>query len=224
MQYTMSSVFCNVPSLYLAMKVVAPKNLNAFAWSLTATASMLVVYVWGASFGWELRAVNAYQFFPVLGLLAFSIMWAHYMVGALKRLTGRFDGMENYTRYTGYVVLVALVLHPGILVYQRFHDGFGLPPGSYESFVAPSMAWLTLLGTASFFIFLAYELRRWYAGKKWWKYVVAAGDLAMLASFYHGLRLGSQLQGGWFHALWLFYGATLSMSIVYKCRCRYSVA
>lgn len=185
-------------------------------WMLTGVVSLLAICAWGQSFGWDSRAINGYQFFPVLGLLAFSIMWTHYMVGVVKRTTFKDVPLAEYFRYTGYVVLAAIVLHPGILAYQLFHDGFGLPPGSYLRYVGPSMDWVVLLGTASLLAFLAFELHRWYARRSWWKYVIVAGDAAMLAIFYHGLRLGSQLQGGWYHVVWWFYGITLLAALAYK--------
>jgi len=188
----------------------------ALPWTLTSIVGLLAIYVWGQSFGWNTQAINAYQFFPVLGLLAYSIMWSHYMVGSVKHSLLKNVQLDDYFRYTGYVVLAAIVLHPGILIYQLFHDGFGLPPGSYAHFVAPGMSWIALLGTASLFAFLAFELHRWYSQKSWWKYVIAAGDVAMLAIFYHGLRLGSQLQGGWYRVVWFFYGTTLLAMLVRK--------
>ena len=190
-------------------------NLSWLPWLVTGLASILAIGVWGNSFGWQLRSINAYQFFPVLGLLGFSIMWSHYMAGEMKRTFLTAD-LTRYFRYTGYAVLLAIVLHPGILIYQRFRDGYGLPPSSYQSYVAPSMAWITLLGSVSLMIFLAYELKRFFGEKPWWVYVAAAGDIAMLAIFYHGLRLGSQLQGGWFRYLWIFYGVTLIIAIAHK--------
>jgi len=188
----------------------------ALPWALASLVSILAIYVWGQSFAWDVHAINPYQFFPVLGLLAFSLMWTHYVVGALK--TSLFAGqrLDSYFRYTGYVVLGAIVLHPGILIYKRFRDGYGLPPGSYESYVAPSMAWITLLGTTALLLFLAFELHRWFGKKPWWKYVIAANDLAMLLVFYHGLRLGSQLHGGWYHSVWLFYGVVLVALLIRK--------
>src|SRR5262249_1332982 len=91
-----------------------------------------------------------------------------------------------------------------------FHDGFGLPPGSYEHYVAPGLGWITLLGTASLLVFLAFELHRWFSKKPWWHFIPEAGDFAMLAIFYHGLRLGSSLtHQGWFRMVWWFYGLTL---------------
>jgi hypothetical protein len=192
------------------------QHIRYAGWGLSGLVALLAIYVWGSSFDWRLGAINAYLFFPVLGLLAFSLMWSQYMTVALERLTHKTLSTGAYFRSTGYAVLLAIVLHPGILIYQRFHDGFGLPPKSYETYVALGMAWLTLLGSVSLLVFLAFELHRLFGRKPWWKYVVAAGDAAMLAIFYHGLRLGDQLQAGWYRAVWLFYGLTLVAAIAYK--------
>jgi hypothetical protein len=109
--------------------------------------------------------------------------------------------------------LLAIVLHPGLLIYRLFRDGYGLPPSSYEHFVAPGLAWVTLLGSVSLFCFLTFELHRWYGRRSWWKYVITAGDAAMLMIFYHSLRLGTQLMHGWYRAVWFFYGTTLLIVI-----------
>ena len=188
----------------------------ALPWTLSGVVALLAIYAWGQSFAWQWSAINSYQFFPVLGLLAFSVMWSHYMVGLVKNNVLRQVDLQAYFRYTGYVVLGAIVLHPGILIYKRFRDGYGLPPHSYETFVAPSMAWITLLGTVSLLAFLAFELHRWYGRRAWWEYIIAAGDLAMLAIFYHGLRLGTQLHAGWFRTVWWFYGLTLLGALLRK--------
>jgi hypothetical protein len=187
-----------------------------FPWALCTVVCALAVYVWGQSFSWQWRAVNAYLFFPVLGLLAFSIMWTHYVTGTFKNNWLHDVDTAGYFRYTSYLVLAAIVFHPSILIYQLYHDGFGLPPGSYAHFVGKGMEWIVLLGTASLFAFLAFELHRWYSGRAWWKYVVGASDVAMVAIFYHGLRLGTQIQGGWYHYVWLFYGATLVAMLARK--------
>jgi hypothetical protein len=180
-----------------------------FPWTLCGVVCALAVYVWGQSFGWQWHLLNAYLFFPVLGLLAYSIMWTHYVTGMFKNNWLRGVNLASYFRYTGYIVLAAIVLHPSILIFQLYRDGFGLPPGSYAHFTGPGREWIVLLGTASLFAFLAFELHRWYSDKAWWKYVVAAGDAAMVAIFYHSLRLGTQIQNGWFHYVWWFYGLTL---------------
>lgn len=179
------------------------------AWSLSVLVTLLAIVVWGQSFNWHL-SFNAYVIFPVLGLTAYSLMWTHYIAGTARQLLGLGpEVLRNYYRFTGYAVLVLICLHPGLLIYQRFRDGFGLPPHSYESYVAPGLGWVTLLGTASLLVFLAFEFHRFYGKRSWWHYVTEAGDVAMVAIFYHGLRLGTQLQSGWFRYVWWFYGITL---------------
>ncbi len=179
------------------------------AWLLTALAAALAVIVWGQSYDWQL-SFDAYLVFPVLGLTAYSIMWAHYMAGTLREFF-RVDktALKEYYRWTGFAVLALICLHPGLLIYKRFVDGYGLPPHSYETYVAPGLGWITLLGTASLLVFLAYEFHRKFGKRDWWHFVTQAGDLAMIAIFYHGLRLGTQTQSGWFHYVWWFYGITL---------------
>ncbi len=182
---------------------------SIIAWSLTTIVSLLAVYVWGASLSWHFSGLSIYQLFPVLGLVAWSVMWSHYMSGFINdKFLGKTD-LRDYKRLTGYAVLLLILLHPGLLIYQRFRDGYGLPPKSYETYVAPGLGWITLLGTVSLLAFLAYELHRFYRDRSWWKYVLYANEVAMLAIFYHGLRLGTQLHVAWFRYVWLFYGICL---------------
>jgi hypothetical protein len=79
------------------------------------------------------------------------------------------------------------------------------------------LGWVTLLGSASLLVFLAFEFHRFYGKRSWWHYVADAGDAAMLAIFYHSLRLGTQLRhGGWFRAVWWFYGIVLIAILIRK--------
>lgn len=179
------------------------------AWTVSSLVSLIAIYAWGESNGWRL-SFNAYRLFPLLGLLAFSLMWAHYVASFVRQLLGvRAAVLSSYFKSTSLVVLALLFLHPGILILQRFRDGYGLPPHSYESYVAPGLGWVTLLGSAAWLAFIAFEFRRYFSDRSWWKYVPMAGDAAMLAIVYHSLRLGSQLQTGWYRGLWLGYGLVL---------------
>ena len=192
------------------------KKLNIFAWLLSAVVSAIAFASWGQTYKWELVGLSTYQIFPLLGILAFSIMWSHYIVSVVRQyLNIDKSTVTKYFNITSMVVLTAIMLHPGLLIWQLWRDGLGLPPGSYLNYVAPMLKWVTLLGTVSFFVFMAYELRHKFGDRKWWKYVSYSSDAAMLAVFYHGLRLGTQLQEGWFVAVWYFYGITLIGSLIY---------
>ncbi|MEO7364513.1 MAG: hypothetical protein ABIV43_03330 [Candidatus Saccharimonadales bacterium] len=186
------------------------------AWGASLTTSLLAILVWGRNNQWQL-SFDAYVIFPLLGLLAFSLMWSHYLAAFVRRRLGVAPPvLSHYFESTSIVVLGLLFLHPGLLILQRFRDGYGLPPHSYYSYVAPGLGWVTLLGTVSWLAFMAYEFRRIFADKSWWKYIPIAGDVAMLAIAYHGLRLGSQLQTGWYKFVWLSYAVALVFILAYN--------
>lgn len=191
-------------------------RLLALAIGLTGTTCLLAFFVWGHMYDWQLGHLSPYQLFPLFGLLAFSIMWSQYMVEAVKNYHGQPDALPRYFRATGWLVLVAILLHPSILIAARFQDGYGLPPGSYTSYVAPTKEWLVLLGSICLLIFLAFELKRWFWQKSWWHYVRVVNDIAIVAIFYHGLRLGQNLQAGWYQVIWYIYGVLLLTALVYK--------
>lgn len=191
--------------------------MQLLAWSLATVVCGLALLAWGDNNSWKLGHLSAYQIFPLLGLLAFSLMWTHYIIGTLKELAAASpESVKPYYRWTGYAVLILICLHPGLLIYQLFRDGAGLPPGSYQQYVGHGLEWVALLGTASLLVFLAFEFHRVFGNRKWWRYVVDLSDLAMLAILYHGLRLGSQLQGGWYRFVWWFYAVTLLGVLVHK--------
>lgn len=173
---------------------------------------------WGQGNAWQLTHLSTYQFFPLFGLLAFSLMWSHYIVSAVRQATGiKKEILHAYIEVTSIAVLIALFLHPGLLIYQLWRDGFGLPPESFlRHYVAPGLGWVALLGTVSWFVFIAYEFRRKFSQHSWWQYVTYLVDAAMLAIFYHALRLGSQTHMGWFRMVWWFYGVSLIAALAYS--------
>ncbi len=132
--------------------------------------------------------------------------------------------LKNYYKYVGFGAILAIVMHPTLLIWQLWRDGFGLPPISYEHYVAPAARWAVVVSSLAFFIFLAYELRRWYGKKQWWKYVIYAGDVALIGIFFHGLRLGNNLQHGWYRTVWYFYGVSLFIVLADKYLAKHRVA
>jgi hypothetical protein len=199
------------------------RQLNIFAWGLAITVAALGVYAWGTHYGWKLGTLGLLQIFPLLGLLAFSLMWAHYMTSFARVQVGlQRSVLKNYLEITSFVVLVCLLLHPGLLIFKLWQNGLGLPPTSYLNYVGKDLAPAVALGSLSLMIFLAYELRRKFAKSSWWKYVAVANNLAMVAIFVHGLKLGSQLMNGWYRGVWLAYGVLLIALFAYQLLVRLS--
>ncbi|HSX27809.1 MAG TPA: hypothetical protein VLG25_03440 [Patescibacteria group bacterium] len=192
-------------------------RLKVFAWSLSAVVVILAFLAWGMGNKWQLAHISNYKLFPLFGLIAFSLMWAHYIVsGTRQYFKIASSEVRGYFEVTSFAVFLAILFHPGLLWWQLWRDGLGLPPESYlKHYVAPGLGWVALLGTASWFVFLAYEFRRLFDQKSWWHYVQAASDIAIVAVFYHALRLGTQLRHGWLKPVWYFYGVSLLIALGY---------
>lgn len=189
---------------------------NLCASILTIATVAIAIVAWRQVNIGEFSAMSPYEIFPLLGLIAFSLLWCVYIVDAAsKYLEADGRSLQRYFNVTGYFILAAILAHPTLLIVPLWRDGFGLPPDSYAAYVGASLVWVALLGTVSLFIFLAFELRRWFKQKNWWKWVMYANDLAMLAVFYHGLTLGGELQGGWPRSVWFFYGVMLVIALIY---------
>lgn len=197
--------------------LASPTSLNTLAWVLTAASVGAAFVAWASTWRWHLTGLTVYQIFPIFGLIAFSTMWCQYVISAVGTVSrAERNTFRQYFRVTGFMVLAAIMLHPGLLIWQLWRDGFGLPPESYlQHYVAPGLRWVALVGTVCLLIFLAYELRYKFGNRSWWRYMNYLVDIAVLAIFYHGLRLGSQLLGGWFRGVWIFYGIVLIIVLLY---------
>ncbi len=191
--------------------------LRIFAWSLSSVAALVAVIAWGQDVQWHIAGLSTYRLFPLFGLLAFSLMWSHYIVSMARQQLGlKKEVLHRYFEATSLAVLTVILAHPGLLEWQLLRDGFGWPPGSVlDHYVAPSLKIFAVLGMVSLLVFLTYELRRWYAERPWWQYVGYATDAAMVAIFIHSLKLGTQLQHGWLRMVWYFYGLSLAVALGY---------
>lgn len=193
------------------------KQFDVIAWVIALGALFTVFAAWAQHHSWHFVGLGSYDIFPLFGLVAFSLMWGHYMVGGLRAAFDLEDRKLNkwYFKLTAAVVFGALLLHPSLLIWQLWRDGLGLPPESYiKNYVAPGLAWAAYLGTVSWLAFMAFELRRWYGKKKWWKYVLYANDLAIWGIFVHALKLGRDVAAPWLLYVWWVFGVSLALSFI----------
>ncbi len=192
------------------------KQLRLIVWLISAISVVLAVVAWGGDLQWNFGYLSTYSLFPLFGLVAFSLMWSHYMAAMLRRLVrAEASSLARYFEITSLAVLAAILLHPGLLLWQLWRDGLGLPPGSVRAYTGPLYG-AALLGVIALVLFMAYELRRKFKTRSWWKYVQNASDFAMFLILIHALRLGSNLQQGWFRGVWYFYGLSLLVALVYN--------
>lgn len=173
--------------------------------------------VWLQVRGTDYSQYSIYDIFPLFGLLAFGLMWTHYVNGALRRYWNieQKKGGDIYWMVSTMLVLALIVLHPLLLNIGLVRDGFGLPPASYSSVYSGKEGYL-FLGTSALLVFLAFELRRWYKKASWWKYVEYLQLAAMVAIFVHALSLGTELTVGWYMLVWWGLGISLVAAVAYS--------
>ena len=198
----------------LPMKQLIRTQLSGIAWSLGLVVTGLAVIAWGSGLRWDFTALSPYDLFPLFGLLAFSLMWTHYIVLAL-RVYADAPGVPLYASVTQRIVLFCLLAHPGILIFSLYQDGFGFPPGSYAAYVGDQLVGYALLGTAAWFAFMSYEFKHWLQRTRWWPLVLVASAIGMLLILLHSLHLGGDLQSGWFRTVWYVYEALLLLAYAY---------
>lgn len=190
--------------------------LKTCSWGLSALVSLLAVAAWSDQRLNGAR-LSLYDWFPLFGLLAFSLMWTHYIAGSIRRHLGVNKKVnKQYLKITSILVLALILMHPLMLNIQLIRDGFGTPPSSYEAVYPESLRGVISLGMIGLLIFLAFEAKRWLSGKSWWRFLDYAQVLAMVIIFYHGLTLGAELAGGWFRFVWYIYGLSLLLSVGYN--------
>jgi len=194
---------------------VKPKLITqTTAWGLALTTTVLALIVWLPS---TASGLTTYVLFPVFGLIAFGLMWGHYVIGAFRRVLGvEGDVLKVYWGVTSWIVLFCILAHPFLVDFQLYLDGLGLPPNSlFSVYVRPLDQLALYAGFTALLSFLAFELYRFFQTKPWWKYVEWLNIFAMCLILFHGFVLGGELRMPWFQVLWFGYGLTFALSVVY---------
>ncbi len=201
----------------LMTKTPSQNTRNLLGYGLI-TLNILVVtvaiFAWGTLYNWQISSI--YGFFPLLGLLAFSLMWTHYVAAAVNRQYDNAFDLKTYYKWTGWAVVVLIIFHPLLLNYALFRDGLGLPPGSDLLYLGKKMLTALLLGVSALAIFLAYESKPLLEKSKFWPVMIGLNDLAMIFIFFHARLLGGSLHLQWFHTVWNFYGVVLVVCILQR--------
>ena len=205
------------------MKIWIRENIKTIAWLLGSFVTLTAILAWASTVlvdrffdFFNTGDKILYDLFPLFGILAFSLMWTHYILYAL-RIYSDYDKkiLKKYQKITELMVLVSILLHPGLIITQLYIDGFGLPPASYKSFVGASGVGFVLLGTIAWCAFILYEFKNKYQKYNWWKYVSLANVFAMLLILRHSIKLGTIVNDGWYSIIWTLYSISLVATYIY---------
>lgn len=186
---------------------------------LSCVASLLSLIAWVGARHIGMKELTVYDIFPLFGLIAFTLMWAEIVTTAVATFRGiSIKPNARIEAAASGFILSLIILHPLALWIGLFIDGAGIPPASYLSvYGVNGLAIMALVfGTVSLCIFLSYELHRWFSQKTWWKYIAWLQSVALALIFVHAFVLGQEAGHSWFRVIWVIYGITLVVAIIYN--------
>ena len=187
--------------------------MKRFLQLLFSFVLLIPIYFWGVSFAWNFSTVSLYLLFPLLGLLAFSIMWVQVVVSAFEKwFSSRID-IGKFWACSGIIVLILFIAHPllaliGQYGYTQSWNPFNLVSESEMVFIV-----LALIAFATFIVFEV--TLRWKNSiiqkiKPW----IENGSLVgIILVWVHSLNIGSHTRLGFMRYLWWFYGITAMLMI-----------
>jgi hypothetical protein len=185
----------------------------ALPWALVALVTIAPLLAWLSLLYWEAERISTWTLFPLLGVLAWSLMWTHYAFGAIRVTRPDIPKQPTYSKATSIAVLTLLLLHPLLLARNMLDTTQTLPPESFFSYVGPGNEYIVVLGYIGLALFLAYEIVERLKKRQWvrrnWRWVSISQIVAMAAIFVHGLSIGQIINNSWYGIVWAGLGIIL---------------
>ncbi len=154
--------------------------------------------------------------FPLVGLYAFTFLWAQFLIGSSSApLRELFPQIVQFHRRQGLFVFLLALFHPGLLF-------LALGPEQYFSyqFLPREMVPFALLGTLALFLMtltaLTAKLQKINFLRGKWRIIHYLNYLIFFLVWFHSWKLGSDVQATNLKILWLFYGTTALLSLVWR--------
>ncbi len=188
------------------------------AWLLLSAVILIPLFLWLTIYQWR-PVISPLAVFPLLGVWAWSIMWTHYVYGALHiQFPRTFAVQHTYDRLSAWLVLLLIILHPALLAWEQKNQLSILPPESFYAYVSPSLELYILFGSVGLLLFLSYEffnrLRTKPLLRRHWFWVSLSQVGAMILIFVHGLRIGQTVLSGWGEVYWFVLGVSLLPALI----------
>ena len=156
------------------------------------------------------ESITSYLF-PFFGLLMVSLLWLHSLLGALEDWLRKYIPFDLFVQATAAVILISLIAHPLLLLISVNF--------SIKTVYAIYSMLFVWLGILSWTLLISYDVikpfRKFPGVSKHWDKVLFISNLGFLLSFFHSLNIGSDLQAQPLRGIWIFYGVTGAVAILY---------
>jgi len=160
---------------------------------------------------WTLGPELLSNIFPLLGILAFTLLWLHTISGVFEPWLRKLFDFDLFVQVTSIIIFVSFVLHPFLLlIYSDF---------SFTKVFSYADLYYIRLGIIGFLLLITYDIGKFL--KKYdffvrnWDTILVVSTVGFLFTFPHSLVIGSDLQSGTLRVVWIFYGVTAILSTIY---------
>lgn len=147
--------------------------------------------------------------FPFFGLMAFSLLWLHAISGVFEPWLRKQFNFDQYVRVTAFIIFISIILHPILLL-------IGMGSQFLNIFKGGIYIWLGIIGLL---LLLTYDIGKWFIRHDFfarhWNKILIISTLGFLLTFFHSIKIGSDLQTDPLRKIWMFYGVTAIIATIY---------
>lgn len=193
---------------------MANQNKTIIKYSLLIFACLAVGYplwVFFSARNWIFDSHFITNLFPLFGLTAFSLLWLHAISGVFEPWLRKYIDFDRFVQVTSILIFFCIVLHPLLLLIDADFN-FG-PIFLYGKLYI----WLAIIG---WLLLITYDMgkllkKRYDFFVRNWNNILAISTIGFLLTFFHSLGIGGNLQSGPLRTLWIFYGVTAIIAIIW---------
>lgn len=154
--------------------------------------------------------------FPLIGLIAFFLVWTQVMIGSLRPWWQQlFPGIVRWHRRMGIFVLLFALLHPLLLI-----SGIGLVSFFHNTFIPHALVPWIWVGEAQLFLIFVTTLTALTARIPWlqhrWRLFHMLNYVIFCLIWLHSWFLGTDVAHTQLRLLWFFYAATFGGAVTVR--------
>ena len=154
----------------------------------------------------------ALNIFPLFGLTAFCLLWLHAISGSFEPWLRTLFDFDRFVHITATIILICIISHPLLLL-----AGLEFKINNIFLYYSAKYIWLAVI---AWLLLITYDIGKALKKKydffsKNWNTILIISNVGFLLTFFHSMALGSDLQSGPLRAIWIFYGITAAISIIY---------
>jgi DMSO/TMAO reductase YedYZ heme-binding membrane subunit len=168
-------------------------------------------------------AVRFYTLFRLFGLYAFTFLWGQVMFGPFMAPLGRMYGKNWYYfhRIQGVFALLLAVIHP-LILYTAYYLQTSLfdPMSAAAQYVGPDYLLFVYLGITAETLLIVTVVSALLMRRPWmrkiWRYIHLLNYVIFTLALIHSYVLGTDVHQAPLHWLYVFYGLTFVMAVIYR--------